>query len=104
VQEVDLIALQTTPEQFQKAEFDVGTFELSNIGAQCTPASIAELRDLRERQLHVRPPHVSRWLFAAVSRDLGSPNVTRTAIARRSKPQADSRALCRYKCSSWCTM
>ena len=52
-EEVDLIALQTTPEEFQQATIDVGKFELQIVSANCTPEAIVELKELRLRQLHV---------------------------------------------------
>ena len=55
-EEVDLIALQTTPDEFQQATFDVGKFELQTVSANCTPEAIDELKELRLRQLHVRTP------------------------------------------------
>lgn len=53
-EEFDLIALTSTPEQFKEPEFDVVTFELKNLPAQCTLAAIDELKELRQRQLDVR--------------------------------------------------
>lgn len=53
-EEVDLIALQTTPEEFQQADIDVGKFELQAVSGNCTPEAIDELKELRLRQLHVR--------------------------------------------------
>lgn len=58
-EEFDLIALTTTPEQFKDPDFDVVTFELKNLPAQCTLAAIDELKDLRQRQLDVRLPNPS---------------------------------------------
>lgn len=52
-EEVDLIALQTTPEAFQQPDVDVGKFELQTISANCIPEAINELKELRLRQLHV---------------------------------------------------
>jgi hypothetical protein len=53
-EEVDLIALQTTPEEFKEPDMDVGKFELQTVSANCTPEAIDELKELRLRQLNVR--------------------------------------------------
>lgn len=54
-EEFDLIALTSTPEEFKDPEFNVTTFELKNLPAQCTLADIDELKELRQRQLDVSP-------------------------------------------------
>ena len=61
-EEVDLIALQSTPEEFIRKDCDVLAFELNNLSAQYTTEEIAEVKELRERQLDVRSLHYSRQL------------------------------------------
>lgn len=54
-EDIDLIALQSTPAEFLEAECDVARFELHALGARFTAADITAVKDLRQRQLDARP-------------------------------------------------
>jgi hypothetical protein len=54
-EEIDLIALKSTPDVFQNDACDVMAFELSNLSARYTSEEIREVKELRKRQLDVRP-------------------------------------------------
>ena len=53
-EEVDLIALKSTPQVFHEEECDVLKYELDSLSTDYTQEEISEVKELRQRQLDVR--------------------------------------------------